>query len=335
MKHTRQDLKMMQEWPLELKVQVTQTKIMEWYVRHNGKAFVSFSGGIDSTVLLDLVRRVYADIPAIFVDTGLEYPELRNFVKTKDNVTWLRPKHPFPVIIEKYGYPVISKEISDCIDGARKGQAYRIARLNGEVLDRNGNKSRFNHEKWRFLLDAPFKMSANCCYHMKKAPIRKYERKTKCFPIIGTMADESQLRTQSWLKLGCNAFDSKRPISRPLSFWRRQDILRFLQLTKIPYAPIYGDIVPVNGKFDKNGDPMLRTTGVFATGCMFCMYGVHLESEPNRFQMMQTTHPKQYDYCINKLELREVLEFINVPYEASNDPCLFNMADDKELEVSV
>ena len=119
MKHTRQDLKIMQGWSLERKIRVTQTRIMEWYMRYDGQVFISFSGGKDSTVLLDLARRVYPDIPAVYVDTGLEYPELRDFVKTKDNVIWLRPRYPFTQILEKYGYPIISKEISDVINGAR------------------------------------------------------------------------------------------------------------------------------------------------------------------------------------------------------------------------
>ena len=105
----------MQGWSLERKVQVTQTRIIEWYMKYNGNVFVSFSGGKDSTVLLDLARKIYSDIPAVFVDTGLEYPELRAFVKTKENVNWLRPKYSFTNIIEKYGYPVISKEIADCV----------------------------------------------------------------------------------------------------------------------------------------------------------------------------------------------------------------------------
>ena len=76
-KNTREDLKIMQSWPLERKIMVTQARIIEWYKRFDGNVFVSFSGGKDSTVLLDLVRRVCADIPAVFVDTGLEYPENR------------------------------------------------------------------------------------------------------------------------------------------------------------------------------------------------------------------------------------------------------------------
>ena len=183
MKHTRQDLNIMQGWSLEKKIKVSQMKILEWYRAYNGQVFTSFSGGKDSTVLLDLARQVCPDIPAVYVDTGLEYPELRDFVKTKDNVIWLRPRYPFTQIIEKYGYPVISKEVSDAISGARKGQPYRLARLNGELLDKNGKKSIYNCEKYRYLLDAPFAVSARCCYHMKKAPLNKFERQSGRHPI--------------------------------------------------------------------------------------------------------------------------------------------------------
>ena len=99
MKHTRQDLKIMQGWSLERKIRVTQTRNMEWYMRHDGQVFISFSGGKDSTVLLDLARRVYPDIPSVYVYTGVEYPQLRGFVKKKDNVIWLLPRYPFTQIL--------------------------------------------------------------------------------------------------------------------------------------------------------------------------------------------------------------------------------------------
>jgi 3'-phosphoadenosine 5'-phosphosulfate sulfotransferase (PAPS reductase)/FAD synthetase len=305
----------MQGWSLEHKIQVTQTRIIEWYLQNDGKVFVSFSGGKDSTVLLDLARRVFLEIPAVFVDTGMEYPELREFVKTKENVECLNPKLPFFKIIEQYGYPVISKEVSNVIDGARKGQTSRVAKLNGEILDKDGKKSIYNCENYRYLLDAPFKISDRCCYHMKKAPIYKYERQTGRKAIIGTMACESRLRMQSWLKAGCNGFESARPISQPLAFWLEQDILRYLQVTGISYAPIYGDIIAHANKQNKDGSPILTTTGVSRSGCMFCLYGVHLESEPNRFQLMQKTHPKQYQYCIYSLGCGKVMDYIHVAYK--------------------
>ena len=71
--YTKQDLAVMQAWPLERKIQVTQTKIIEWYYRYDGKVSVSFSGGVDSTILLDLARQAFPDIKAAFVDTGLDY----------------------------------------------------------------------------------------------------------------------------------------------------------------------------------------------------------------------------------------------------------------------
>lgn len=82
----------MQKWSLERKIQVAQTRIIEWYQHWDGQVYVSFSGGKDSTVLLDLVRRIYPEVEAIFCDTGLEYPEIRQFVKEFENVTILRPK---------------------------------------------------------------------------------------------------------------------------------------------------------------------------------------------------------------------------------------------------
>ena len=139
-------------------------------------------------------------------------------------------------------YPVISKDISDVISGARKGQPYRLARLNGESLDKNGKKSIYNCEKYKYLLDAPFAISARCCYYMKKAPLNKFERQSGRHPITGVLACESKLREQSYLKFGCNGYERRRPLSQPLAFWREEDILRYLRMTGIPYTPIYGDI---------------------------------------------------------------------------------------------
>lgn len=121
-KHTIDDLYQMQSLPLKYKVIMTQQRIRGWYDHWDGDVYVSFSGGKDSTVLVDIVTKMgYTDIPLVFVDTGLEYPEIREFVKGYgDRVTWLRPSMTFKQVIEKYGYPFFGKEIAETVSGARK-----------------------------------------------------------------------------------------------------------------------------------------------------------------------------------------------------------------------
>lgn len=63
-------LKQLQSLPLEVKIIKSMQRIKEWYEGNQGNVYISFSGGKDSSVLLDLVRCIYPDIPAVFCDTG-------------------------------------------------------------------------------------------------------------------------------------------------------------------------------------------------------------------------------------------------------------------------
>lgn len=309
-------LKLRQAMPLKDKIRFTKRRIHEW-VEHFGVngCYVSFSGGKDSTVLLHIVRNLYPEIEAVFVDTGLEYPEIRKFVKSFDNVTILRPEMRFDKVIETYGYPIISKEVSEVIYNARKylinksKYKYHYEKLNG--LGRYlGNRAKFSCVKWKFLLDAPFKISNKCCNVMKKKPAHKYTKETGRVPILGTMTEESQLRKSQYLKQGCNGFKNKIPTSTPIAFWTEQDILEYIDAYKIPIASVYGDVI----KTDK-----FHTTKCQRTGCMFCGFGCHLEKYPNRFQRLAETHPKQYNYIINTLGMGEVLDYIGVEYRPNID----------------
>lgn len=309
-------LKQMQSLPLEVKIEKSKLRIKEWYGHYEGNVNVSFSGGKDSTVLLHLVRSVYPDVEAVFVDTGLEYPEIRNFVKTIDNVKWLKPKMRFDEVIKKYGYPVISKDVSHVIYFALKGSIWAINRLKG--LEKDGssfgeNSFKNRYIKYQYLLEAPFKISDRCCNYIKEQPIHNYQKQNSCMPFVGLLADESHRRLSAYLLNGCNGFSKKIPSSTPIAFWTEQDVLRYIKDFNIPYSKIYGDIVNVNNQ-ECMFETQLQTTGAKRTGCMFCMFGCHLDTEPNRFQRMKLTHPKQYDYCINKLGLGEVLDYIKVKY---------------------
>lgn len=307
----------MQGWTLERKIQVTQLRIMEWYERWDGMVYIAFSGGKDSTVLLDLARRVAPDIPAVFSDTGLEFPEIREFVSTIENVQSVKPKTPFNKVVKEYGYPVVGKQQARFIRDLQNQSENNIQtvnlRLTGYNKDGTYCPSFKLSQKWVYLKDAPFKISEQCCDFIKKKPMKEYSKKTGRHPITGMMCEESKQRERTWLLQGCNAFDAKTPISNPMSFWTEQNVLQYLKSLSIPYASIYGDIIE-----DEHGN--LKTTGEPRTGCMFCMFGCHLEKEPNKFQRMKITHPKQYDYCIrpveeNGLGIGKVLDYIGVPYE--------------------
>lgn len=304
MERTKNDLAMLQALPLDVKVRMTQNRIREW-VREFGTSgvYVSFSGGKDSTVLLHIVREMYQDIEAVFVNTGLEYPEIQKFVRTFDNVTILRPNMRFDEVLKRYGYPIISKSVANCIYGARLGQQSRLNLLDEKDCDGSDRRSKFAKAKYKPLLDVDFKISDMCCDVMKKRPCYAFEKRMGKKPILATMAHESMYREKNWYKSGCNAFDSKHPKSAPMSFWTEQDVLLYIKINNLSIASVYGDIV---SKDDSGLEYLtelvpagkLYTTGCKRTGCIFCAFGCHLEKEPSRFQRLKETHPKQYEYCI-------------------------------------
>lgn len=324
---TIDDLKILQALPLELKVMRTQQRVREW-VQHFGVdgVYISFSGGKDSTVLLHIVRELYPEVEAVFVNTGLEYPEIKKFLKTFDNITILRPKMRFDEVIKKYGYPFISKEVSECVCQAKIAlvkygknpyevferlqllpkvgfsipYSYRLQKLLGTKKDKDGNKSLFNQQKWKPLLDLDFNISNKCCNIMKKKPVHDYCKATGKMPITAQTAEESRLRKQQWLKNGCNGFHMKRPISNPMSFWTEQDILQYVKQNNLPIASVYGDIV-YEGGYEMllcDNSCKLKCSGCQRTGCIFCGFGAHLDKGESRFERLKRTHPRQYEYCM-------------------------------------
>ncbi len=283
------NLAKLQRLSLDDKILYSTVKIREFYIAMKGQVYVSFSGGKDSTVLLHLVRALYPDVPAVFVDTGLEFPEIREHVKTIENVTWLKPEMSFKRVIEERGYPVIGKEMAHWIDLAQRGQPSGIRQMSMDT--------RYGGKRYEYLVDAPFKVSRDCCDIMKKRPAKRYHKETGRCPFIGIRADESLLRKEVFGEKGENQFDTAIPKSSPLMIWTDEDVWNYIKRYDLPYASVYD-------------------MGYERTGCIFCMFGI--TQDRGRFLKLKATHPKQWAYCMKDkqeggLGLRQVLDHMGIP----------------------
>ena len=239
--HTKQELENLQKLPLLEKIKLSRQRIMEWYEKWDGQVYVSFSGGKDSTALLQMVRDIYPEVPAVFSNTGLEFPEVRQFALSQPNVIEIRPKLTFHDIVKLEGYPLISKAVASAIktgriyDPAGTHRGYLMGTQKALLKDGTMGRSKFDKSKWRKLAEeAPFKISDKCCAYMKKRPMKKYESETGRHGYVGTMATEGMLREKAWLVHGCNAYDNRHGLSTPFAFWTDQDMLQYISMMNLP-----------------------------------------------------------------------------------------------------
>jgi len=290
-KITNAELKERLRWSIYQKIDHTLGVIEQFQNYTNGKCYISFSGGKDSTVLLHLVRRFYPDTKAMFILTGNEYPEIVRFVRAFKNIDYVRPKITFKEVIKRYGFPFISKEQAQYIFEAKntKSEKLRELRLNGR--HEKGNQGKVSN-KWKFMINAEFNVTHKCCHFLKKEPARRYETETGLMPIIGTMAMESSLRKQKYLKTSCNVLDGEKSASYPLSIWTDEDIWEYIRMFNLDYCPLY-DI------------------GYERTGCMVCGFGY--QCDKNRFQKLELIHKKAFDtymgYTNNGVRFDEAIKF--------------------------
>jgi len=305
----------LQSLPLDQKIELTIAKIKCWYESFNGQVAVSFSGGKDSSVLLWLVRRIYPEVPAVFCNTGLEYPELVRHVKAMPNVIIMRPKIPFNIVLLKHGYPLASKKVARGISILRHPTEnnQNVYRLYDQGINRFGEQVNGFRiaDRWRFLVDAPFECSDKCCSIMKKEPMARYQREHGRRQYVGTMAADSKARQKAYLQHGCNGYDMKDPKSMPMGFWTEQDVFRAIVKYQIKIPSVYGQV-------RSKSDGTMYCTGVKRTGCVFCMFAIHMEPSPNRFQRLYHSHPKLYRYCMDNLGLGDVMAYVrnNCPDKA-------------------
>jgi len=307
----------MQSWTLDKKINHSLKRIREFYEAQEGKVYIAFSGGKDSTVLLHLVRSIYPDVVAVFSNTTNEYVEILEFVKQTPNVITINPKITFNETVKEFGFPIISKKQSKMIktikDNSPKAKNTINLYLNG--INRKGEKSPrwMLAKKWRFLINENFNITDKCCDVLKKEPTKRFESETGLKAFIGTMSTDSDQRKNNWIDNGCNTYLGSNIKSRPLSIWNEDNIWEYIERYNISYSSIYDDVID-----DKTGEILIK--GETRTGCAYCAFGAHLEKSDlehkNRFERLALRKPKQFKKMMllenNGVTFREVLTKIGI-----------------------
>ena len=295
------DLKELQErqgWSLKHKIDHSLFTIETFLSRTDGQCYVAFSGGKDSTVLLDLVRIIDKSVPAVFVNTGNEWPDIIKFVRhLRDdkgyNIIELHPKLTPRQVWEKFGFPLVSKAQAEYIDRFRKNPEY--GRRQQEKAALRGWSFGKVSDRWKFLITEQFDTSNECCQILKKNPSKKYATETGRHPIIGTMASESDLRRTEYINRGgCNTFGEKMRDgfrSIPLAIWMEEDIWGYIRERNLEISDVY-------------------YKGATRTGCVGCGFGCWA-TEDKRFNLLYQLYPKYYrmvmDYTNNGHSYREAV----------------------------
>lgn len=252
--------------------------------------YVSFSGGKDSTVLYDLCRRVYPNILGVFCNTGNEWPEVMEFVHKLQgtvgmNIQVIRPKLTPREVWERYGFPLVSKEVANKLHKIRHNPNTATAKMY------MGDGYYSLSKQWRYLIDVPYGTSHMCCEKLKKGPFKSFESSTGRRPLVGIMAVESKLRRGQWIRHGgCNVFGASAK-SAPLSIWLEEDIWAYIKKVNLPIADVY-------------------YKGASRTGCVGCGFGAHMEKGA-RFHLLHSLWPRYYkmvmNYTNNGVSFREAM----------------------------
>lgn len=144
---------------------------------------ISFSGGKDSTVLSKLIDIAIHnnEIPRVFINTGIEYKAIVDFVHEKmkkdKRFIEIKPSIPLSMIFRKYGYPFKSKEHSQLV---HLFQQNRHSKTTLRYYDPTENRKRFGCPKvlkYQFEEGTQLKISDKCCAKLKKNHFQNGKKK--------------------------------------------------------------------------------------------------------------------------------------------------------------
>lgn len=243
----------------------TIKKVVQTYGENS--LYVSFSGGKDSTILSTVIDKAVPNnkIPRLFVDTGLEYSKIKEFVekkqKTDKRIEIIKPDITPEKAFETYGYPFKSKAFSDIME--------RASRLGfdcpsvAEVFRPDNREYYSCPDKLKYLKeDHSIKISGACCQHLKIKPIKKWEEENgRKIPITGlTRAEGGQRKTTNVLTYKQQTLKKFNPLANA-----DEGLLEYLvYFFSIELCELYG--APYNFK---------------RTGCKGCPMNRHIQTDLN------------------------------------------------------
>lgn len=256
--------------------------INELYDLENN-AYVSFSGGKDSTVLHYLIDEALPGnrIPRVFINTGIEYKLILKFVKNlaaKDNrfVIWTVGKN-IKNTLNNVGWPFKSKEHSLKLRMWKSGsRAPSILKYFREVEGCNMPcpKSLMYQKDSSFNIN----ISDRCCFEFKKKPAQEYAKQSGRFITITGMLKEEQGQRST---INCIVTDDKGKIKKfhPLSVVSHEWEKWYIDNKSIQLAALY--YPPYN---------------FVRSGCMGCPYSTKLQGQLDTLEQLMPEEKKRCEW---------------------------------------
>lgn len=245
-------------------------------------AYISFSGGKDSTVLHHLVDLALPNnkIPRVFINTGIEYVDIVKFVKelasNDDRFVIINPTKNIKDILNKYGYPFKSKEHSQRVYEFQKGNIsdYIKYYIREDSKKKNGYKCP-KILMYQFSNNFKINISDKCCLKLKKEPADKWCKvNNKRILLTGMRKDEGGRRKNiNCIVLKNNKLKKFHPLLVVNDEWENKFIEKYnIELCKLYYPPY---------NFER-------------TGCKGCPFALDLEKV---LETMKKLLPNEYKQC--------------------------------------
>lgn len=309
-------LKRRRAWTLEKKIEYAD-RLLKRVLKKHDRPVVCWSGGKDSTVLLHLALRHNPEIDVLFNDTGVEFPETRQFVDqiVEDwgivNFHLAKPERGegFWDVTKQYGWPILGKEQSDNIERGRRRLRARVeegelqepetriplsgcsGQSNSSYLDNVEGFEKLSGME-RVLVSYDVDISTRCCRFLKEKPTKKVEARlgVDC-KILGIMASESRRRSLLWIDHG-EYYYVKRYYTHtkgiwkalPMAIWTEDDIWEYHERYDVPSCSLY------DMGYDRNG-------------CWTCGMGVKF----GHFGRLRQSHPKLFRFLMLRTEMGQQL----------------------------